>query len=122
MYSIGNYHDWKASNEHNTGDADANRIQMVQFCNGRSLCCSIEGRSALYNCYIIKSYLLQIRLGRRKSLSAVKRDEQRWLRDLKLVEWGPRSLFCEYLEMGEDTSTNWARTGELDIYFTFVVE
>lgn len=26
---------------------------------------------------------------------------QRWLRDLKLVEWGPRSLFPEYLEMGE---------------------
>lgn len=44
----------------------------------------------------------QIRLGRRKSLSAVKRDEQRWLRDLKLVEWGPRSLFSEYLEMGSN--------------------
>ncbi|KAL5275208.1 ANO1.2 family protein [Megaselia abdita] len=24
---------------------------------------------------------------------------ERWLRDLKLVEWGPRSLFPEYLEM-----------------------
>lgn len=31
----------------------------------------------------------------------MKRDEQRWLRDLKLVEWGPRSLFFEYLEMGK---------------------
>lgn len=26
---------------------------------------------------------------------------QRWLRDLKLVEWGSRSLFPEYLEMGK---------------------
>jgi anoctamin-1 len=23
-----------------------------------------------------------------------------WLKDYKLVEWGPRSLFPEYLEMG----------------------
>lgn len=37
MYSIGNNHDWKASNEHNIGDADANRIQMVQLRNGMSL-------------------------------------------------------------------------------------
>lgn len=44
---------------------------------------------------------MQIKLERRKSLGAVKRDEQRWLRDLKLVEWGPRSLFSEYLEMGK---------------------
>lgn len=34
----------------------------------------------------------------------MKRDEQRWLRDLKLVEWGPRSLFSEYLEMGKHSS------------------
>lgn len=25
---------------------------------------------------------------------------ERWLKDLKLLEWGPRSLFPEYLEMG----------------------
>lgn len=25
--------------------------------------------------------------------------QQRWIRDLKLVEWGPQSLFNEYLEM-----------------------
>lgn len=24
-----------------------------------------------------------------------------WIRDYKLVEWGPRSLFPEYLEMGK---------------------
>jgi len=26
-----------------------------------------------------------------------------WIRDYKLVEWGPRSLFPEYLEMGKYT-------------------
>lgn len=25
---------------------------------------------------------------------------ERWMRDLKLLDWGPRSLFPEYLEMG----------------------
>lgn len=34
----------------------------------------------------------------------IKKDGQRWLRDLKLVEWGPRSLFGEYLEMGKHFS------------------
>lgn len=31
---------------------------------------------------------------------STKKENQRWLRDLKLIEWGPRSLFYEYLEMG----------------------
>lgn len=28
------------------------------------------------------------------------KDTERWWRDLKLLDWGPRSLFPEYLEMG----------------------
>lgn len=42
---------------------------------------------------------LSIRLSKRRKQSAVQKDGQRWLRDLKLVEWGPQSLFNEYLEM-----------------------
>lgn len=41
---------------------------------------------------------LRVHLTRRKSMAANK-DAPRWLRDLKLVEWGPQSLFNEYLEM-----------------------
>lgn len=41
---------------------------------------------------------LRVRLSRRKS-TGVDKDAQRWMRDLKLVEWGPQSLFNEYLEM-----------------------
>lgn len=41
---------------------------------------------------------LRVRLTRRKSMAASK-DAPRWLRDLKLVAWGPQSLFNEYLEM-----------------------
>lgn len=29
------------------------------------------------------------------------RKNLQWIRDYKLVEWGPRSLFPEYLEMGK---------------------
>lgn len=36
---------------------------------------------------------------RRQSMHTVGKDGQRWLRDLKLLEWGPQSLFNEYLEM-----------------------
>lgn len=42
-----------------------------------------------------------------------------WIKDYKLVEWGPRSLFPEYLEMGNDikfviifVSGTWYRTFE----------
>lgn len=41
---------------------------------------------------------LKVHLTRRKSMASQK-DAPRWLRDLKLVEWGPQSLFNEYLEM-----------------------
>lgn len=41
---------------------------------------------------------MKVRLTRRKSM-ATQKDAPRWLRDLKLVEWGPQSLFNEYLEM-----------------------
>lgn len=48
---------------------------------------------------IFKYYnTLKVRLSRRKSMASQK-DAPRWLRDLKLVEWGPQSLFNEYLEM-----------------------
>lgn len=42
---------------------------------------------------------ISIRLSKRRKQSEVQKDGQRWLRDLKLVEWGPQSLFNEYLEM-----------------------
>lgn len=29
------------------------------------------------------------------------KDTERWVRDLKLLDWGTRSLFPEYLEMGK---------------------
>lgn len=29
------------------------------------------------------------------------RNSAQWIKDFKLVEWGPRSLFHEYLEMGK---------------------
>lgn len=35
-----------------------------------------------------------------KSKGSFAKGGERWLRDLKLVGWGPRSLFPEYLEMG----------------------
>lgn len=40
-----------------------------------------------------------IRLSKRPKQSEPQKDGQRWIRDLKLVEWGPQSLFNEYLEM-----------------------
>lgn len=40
---------------------------------------------------------IQTRIGSQKT--SLKGKGQRWVRDLKLVEWGPRSLFPEYLEM-----------------------
>lgn len=43
---------------------------------------------------------MKVRIGNENKTS-LKGKGQRWLRDLKLVEWGPRSLFPEYLEMGE---------------------
>lgn len=41
---------------------------------------------------------LKVRLTKRQSMTNQK-NAPRWLRDLKLVEWGPQSLFNEYLEM-----------------------
>lgn len=32
---------------------------------------------------------------------STRKQNQRWLRDLELIDWGPRSLFSEYLEMGK---------------------
>lgn len=28
-----------------------------------------------------------------------------WMKDAKLLDWGPRSLFPEYLEMGKETKS-----------------
>lgn len=41
---------------------------------------------------------IKVRLQRKPSVPDQK-ESQRWVRDLKLVEWGPQSLFNEYLEM-----------------------
>ena len=41
---------------------------------------------------------MKVRSGKVKT-GSWKGKGERWLRDLKLVEWGPRSLFPEYLEM-----------------------
>lgn len=41
---------------------------------------------------------LKVRLTKRQSTTN-QQNAPRWLRDLKLVEWGPQSLFNEYLEM-----------------------
>lgn len=41
---------------------------------------------------------MQVRIGKDKKHS-LKGSGQRWLRDLKLLEWNSRSLFPEYLEM-----------------------
>ena len=48
----------------------------------------------------LQKYLnsLKLRLGKQKNRS-LKGKGQRWLNDLKLVEFGPRGLFPEYLEM-----------------------
>lgn len=42
---------------------------------------------------------ITVRLSRKGKQNGTEKDGQRWLRDLKLVEWGPQSLFSEYLEM-----------------------
>jgi anoctamin-1 len=42
---------------------------------------------------------MHMRLKKKKDHST-KGKGRRWLKDLKLVEWGTRSLFPEYLEMG----------------------
>lgn len=51
---------------------------------------------------IVMKYInsFQLRLGKRKNRS-LRGDNQRWVNDLKLVEFGTRGLFPEYLEMGE---------------------
>lgn len=36
-----------------------------------------------------------------KSQHSTRKENQRWLRDLELIEWSPNSLFSEYLEMGK---------------------
>lgn len=40
------------------------------------------------------------RLFDRKTPNPQKPKDERWMRDFKLLDWGPRSLFPEYLEMG----------------------
>lgn len=45
-------------------------------------------------------WLNAMKVWKNNKSQSTKRENQRWLRDLKLIEWGPRSLFYEYLEMG----------------------
>lgn len=42
---------------------------------------------------------LKVRIGKERNQS-LKSKGQRFVKDLKLVEWGSRGLFPEYLEMG----------------------
>lgn len=42
---------------------------------------------------------LKVKTGLGKTASS-KDCQPQWVKDFKLVEWGPRSLFPEYLEMG----------------------
>lgn len=42
---------------------------------------------------------LKVRIGKQRNQSLKSRG-QRFVKDLKLVEWGSRGLFPEYLEMG----------------------
>lgn len=48
---------------------------------------------------------LRVHVGAKKLKDHERRYSSRkflqWLRDYKLVQWGPRSLFPEYLEMGK---------------------
>lgn len=52
---------------------------------------------------------LKVQVGTKKSKNkreSTHRKAVQWVRDFKLVEWGPRSLFPEYLEMGEFSKNN----------------
>ncbi|XP_017777516.1 PREDICTED: anoctamin-5-like [Nicrophorus vespilloides] len=43
----------------------------------------------------------KVKIGLQKDQSPINKEKQpQWIKDFKLVEWGPRSLFPEYLEMG----------------------
>lgn len=43
---------------------------------------------------------LKVKAGLTKDKISCKGCQPQWVKDYKLVEWGPRSLFPEYLEMG----------------------
>lgn len=42
-----------------------------------------------------------MKVWKKNKSTSTRKENQRWLRDLKLIEWGPRGLFSEYLEMGK---------------------
>lgn len=44
---------------------------------------------------------LKVKTGISKNYSSSKDWRPQWVKDFKLVEWGARSLFPEYLEMGK---------------------
>lgn len=54
---------------------------------------------------------LKVRIGKQRNQS-LKSKGQRFVKDLKLVEWGSRGLFPEYLEMGSQSKTMFSQ------YFT----
>lgn len=43
---------------------------------------------------------LKVKTGLSEADNHYKDSQPQWVKDFKLVEWGPRSLFPEYLEMG----------------------
>ena len=47
---------------------------------------------------------LKVKTGLQRDQSSLKGVQPQWIKDFKLVEWGPRSLFPEYLEMGKLTN------------------
>ena len=44
---------------------------------------------------------LKVKTGLDPGSPAGKGRSKQWMKDFKLVEWGPRGLFPEYLEMGK---------------------
>jgi len=44
---------------------------------------------------------IKMKTGLEPGSPATKSRSKQWMKDFKLVEWGPRGLFPEYLEMGK---------------------
>lgn len=45
-------------------------------------------------------WMYAMKVWKKNKSKSNRKENQRWLRDLKLIEWQPNSLFSEYLEMG----------------------
>lgn len=102
VYSTGYHYGWKTGHEYFAG----NGLPVSAF------------YSLLYHYYIMpkKAHLilclfdfrlfykwlntLKVKTGLEPGSPATKGRSKQWMKDFKLVEWGPRGLFPEYLEMG----------------------